>query len=171
MRLQEVAVQTEAPVPLVPVAGHVLQKGEALAVDEAPLIGLLHLAEQPSIAGDEAGVEQGDPEEEIIPCVSQAGVDGADAVTDLETGVPQGVKNRLGYRGQLILDLLAMQEQQVDVGEGKEFTPAIATDRNQGHAARGLGAVAENVAEVAVDKLGVLPQQGSPLQPLPPQNL
>src|SRR5690606_22069702 len=70
----------------------------------------------------------------------------------LQPRVPDRVPQRLGDRPGI--DVPVDEQQQVEVGLGRELSPSVAAERDERHAGRGCGAL-EQLDEPLVDERGV----------------
>jgi hypothetical protein len=141
-----------------PAAGLV---GQALG-DVLVLVALdalaLHLALQPVeerlVAGDATGLDQGGLGLHVLVGQAHAVVHGADRVAHLESDVPERVEEAAGPLGErlqlrpLRVQPVAVEEHQVDVAAGVEFTAPIAPEGDQRH----LGRFAFRRGEHALDR-------------------
>ena len=86
------------------------------------------------VAQEEAGFEQGGADRHVGARLFQAFLDRARGVADLLLEIPQHIEHRLddflAARGRFA----RQQEQQIDVGAGREQTSAVAADRHDGDA-------------------------------------
>ena len=100
------------------------------AGDDVVLEAPLELVEQRPLAPQEARFEQARADLQVAAGEPQALVDRAGRLADLEAEIPQPVEQELdhllGVRGALV----GMQEQQIDVGMGRQLAAAVAADRD-----------------------------------------
>ena len=129
------------------------------------------LLEQRLVAEDQARIEQRGADGDVGARELERLVDGARGVADLEPQVPQQVEHVLHHAlapGRL---LVGQQEQQIDVGEGREQAAAVAAGGDDGHAlgVGGIGGavdVGDRVVEDEADELVL--ERGQALGAAPP---
>ncbi len=86
---------------------------------------------QVAVAGDEAMFQHGGHDGVVALRVLHRLVDGARGVADLQAQIPQGVEDELDHRFRVRGFLPGAQEQQVEVGIGRQFAAAVAAHGDQ----------------------------------------
>ena len=84
------------------------------------------------VAPEVAGLEQAGADGHVRLGQPHAVVDRAGGVADLQAEIPQHVEHVLDHLLAMGRPLVGQQEQQVDVGTGRQLAAAIAADRDQG---------------------------------------
>ena len=142
---------TLAALPLVPLGpfGELgldeLRSGVAEEVRPQPLAQFLRKG---GVAGDEAMLQQGGADRDVLSPQPQAVFHRAAGMADLQLDVPQDIQHRLDDAFGPAGDFPRRQEQKVHVGKGRHLGPAIAAD-GQNRDALGLGRVGLGVQQVA----------------------
>ena len=141
-----------------------LGEGRAAPGDDLALVALLQLGEQRRRAPEQPGLEQRRLDGEVTLGELDGLADRADRLADLQAQVPQLVEQELGDLLDVRRALVGAQEQQIDVGAGRQLLPAVAADGDHRQLlARGrVGAAVEaRLAEVerALDERVHLPAQ------------
>ena len=114
--------------------GHLgIDEGARRAVHHLGAETLLELAVELSVAVDQARIEQGRAHGDVGAHLD-ALVDGAGRVPDLEAEIPQNVEHVLGDALAPRRLLVGKQEQQVDVGAGRQQRAAVAAGGDDRHA-------------------------------------
>ena len=172
---QEEDMATVPGVPFGPVGHHILHEIPPSALDEPLTEGGHQPVIQPLIAGQEAAVQEGHLEEEVLPRLVHALLDAPHPMAHIELGVPEGVKNGLGHLLHMIGRGGIEEEHEIDIGKGEELPAAVSP---QGHQRQALPLLLHHLTEVGDDELvyerGVLLQElaaGEPLVPKDPEDL
>ncbi len=122
---------------LVACAQRLDERGEPLAGVSSPVVGDGGpcRGDELEVAGDRREVEQPDRCGEVRSGDLAALVDGADAVVEADPGIPDGVPDAVGERGELLRGEgpLGVQQDEVVVAERTRVGAAQAPDRGEGH--------------------------------------
>ena len=95
--------------------------------------------EQLRLAGHQPGLQHGGADGEVALAAPHALVHRADRLAHLEAKIPQQIKDVFDDLFGIGILLVGQQEQQVDVGMGRQFGPAVAAHGHQRHALSGGG--------------------------------
>ena len=109
------------------------------------------LVEQLLVAEQEARFQEGGADRHVRLGLADAFVDRARGVADLQSEIPQAIEDRLGDRLAPRGLLVGQQEQQIDVGAGRQQAAAVAAGRHDRHAL-GLGRIFRRI-EMRGDEL------------------
>ena len=134
-------------------------------------VALTQLFQERGRADDQAGVEQGHLEGEILAREPHRLGHRAHAVADLAAGVPERVEQGPGRGLQGRTRALVVEQEQVDVRVRVKFAPAVASQRDHGHLARDLAGVpgpVELLDDERVHQRRVAAQQFPAVQALVP---
>jgi hypothetical protein len=139
----------QAPLPLLDVGFDHVARGAGprvavvsllqLSGDELGPGALHHLGAEPAlellgqllVAGEPAGLQDGGADGVVLAGQLDALVDGSRGVADFEPEVPQGVEHVLDHLLHVGRLLVGPQEQEIDVGEGRERAAPVAAHRHQ----------------------------------------
>ena len=132
--LDHVAADARTDVPFVPfleLGGDELGAGAphhliAEPAEQVPRQGL--------VAGQVPGLEDGGADREILAGEPQALVHGARGVADLEAQIPQGVEHEFDHALGVRRLLVGPQEEEIEVGEGRQGPAPVAAHGHQGQA-------------------------------------
>jgi len=166
-------------VPLVPL----LQLGGdelgARAADHLVLEAADQVFSKSRVAGQVAGLEDGGADREVLTREPQALIHRPGGVADLEAQVPQRIEHELDHALGVRRLLVGPQEQQIEVGEGRQGAAPVAAHRHQ-RQALALGGIAgpedvdggeviegaDHLVGHAGEETGGLDPAGAVLQPL-----
>ncbi len=141
-----------------------LRDGVPLAEDEAGKDGLVELLIERKLAGEEAAVERGEGEFEIVGIEAADFLDGAGGGAGAQADVPHALDDGAhGFAGLLFGFVVGEGEEDVDVGVGEEIFAAVAAEGEQrdiGRRLAGEGAT-PHFDEDAVDDGGAAADGGS----------
>ena len=160
--LDAIARLARAPVALVALGQlglHELARGALHHLaPEAPH----EVGKQALVAEDQARIEERRADRDVGAGKLERLLDGAGGVAHLQPQVPQQIEHVLHHAlapGRL---LVGQQEQQIDVGEGREQAPAVAAGGDDGHALRigGVGGRIDVGGGVVVDEPDQLVLEG-----------
>ena len=90
---------------------------------------LFQLCREGAVTCQKPVLQHGGPDGEILRAEADAVLDGAAGMADLQPQIPQDVEHGFNHALRPCGDLVGGQEQQVDVGKRRHFTPAIAPHR------------------------------------------
>ena len=94
--------------------------------------GRVELVEDRAVPREVAGIDQGGLDGDVALRIIDAFADGAGRMADLQPEVPEQVEHELHRPPPLRAERRIRQEQQVDIGIGREHAPAIAAGGDQG---------------------------------------
>jgi hypothetical protein len=132
MRLDQegaVAVSRMAPGPLLPLGG---EEGAEAAFPPLRVEGGAEAAEDRPVADQEAAVDEGGEHRRIAPRLLHAVADAARRMADLQPEIPEQVEDELHHPLRARPRLLVGEEEQVDIGEGRQHAAAIAAGCDEG---------------------------------------
>ena len=171
VRFEQKTVAAVPAPPLGPPSLHGADELLAAPLEDGGGVALAQFFQQRSGAGDQAGVEQGHLEGEILPREPHRLFDRAHAVTDLVAGVPEGIEQGPGRGLQGLTRALVVEQEQVDVRIRVEFATAVAAERNHCHLAGNLAGrlgPVELLDDERIRQRRVAMQQLPAVQALPP---
>ncbi len=140
----QVGLEVEDGVAELGVAGagdlaELLGDGVPLAEDEAGQDGLVKLLVERELAGEEAAVEGGEGEFEVVGVEAAGFLDGARGGAGAEADVPHALDDCADRFAALLLGLVVgVGEEDVDVGIREEIFAAVAAEGEQRGVGRGL---------------------------------
>ena len=141
-----------------------LRDGVPLAQKEAGKSDIVELLVERKLAGEEAAIESGEGEFEIVGIETAGFLDGARAGAGAEADVPHALDDGAnGFAGLLLGFLVGEGEKDVDVGVGEEIFSAIAAEGEEGGVLRGQAGkgTTPHFNEDAVDDGGAAADGGS----------
>ena len=128
--LEQIAAVAGALVPGVALGELGLDEHGAHACDHLALEALAQPVEGRLVAPQEARLEQAGADPDVGAGKAQALVDRAGRLADLEAQVPQLVEQELDHLLAVRRALVGVEEQEVDVGVGRQLAAAVAADRD-----------------------------------------
>ena len=140
----EVGLQVEDGVAEAGVTGagnfaELLGDGVPLAQDQAGQHRLMELLVERKLAGQEAAVERGQGEFQVVGVETAGFLEGAGAGAGAQADVPHALDDgAYRFAGQLLGFLVGEGEEHVDVGVGEEILAAVAAQGQQGNVQCGL---------------------------------
>ena len=139
----QIGLEMEDGVAVLGVAGagdlaQLLRDGVPLAQDEAGKGDLVKLLVERKLAGEEAAIERGQGEFEIVGIEAAGFLDGAGTGAGAQADVPHALDDGAdGFAGLLFGLFVGEGEEHVDVGVGEEIFAAVAAQGQQGDVLRG----------------------------------
>jgi hypothetical protein len=112
---------------------------------------------QHGAADQQAGFDHRRLHRDVAGSLLQTLFDGAHAVADFESDVPEQADQLFEARGQHAVGLLWQQDQQIDVGRRVQFAASVTADRNQRQRRRHQGSCQSS--QHFVDQTATLGQQ------------
>ena len=140
----QVGLEMEDGVAELGVAGagdlaQLLGDGVPLAEDEAGQDGLVKLLVERELAGEEAAIESGEGELEVVGIEAAGFFDGAGTGAGAEADVPHALDDGAnGFAGLLFGFFVGEGEEHIDVGVGEEIFAAVSAEGQQGDVLRRL---------------------------------